>query len=571
LATASSILNPGYVLGGFRVDQLIGVGGTAIVYRAEQISLGRPVALKVLSDQLTADDVFRERFRREGKHLAAFEHPNIVPVHDCGEQDGLLYIAMRLVEGTNLAELIIRRELNAENTIDILGPIANALDAAHADGLVHRDVKPQNILITERGHPYLADFGVAKGSNTHGLTATGGFVGSVNYASPEQIAGSTLTPASDIYALTAVLYHCLTGKVPYLRETDPAIMHAHLHDPPPTLPGRSEDTGALRAAIARGMAKEPDARYMHARDLLRVTKRAVSHMSPTRRRAAPAFPIDEAESPATIDAGARSAAPTAADRRRTTLPSSTPPAVTPSRRWPLTVAVASALVAIATVGSATLLRGGSQTVAAHREPLDLTAGLAPAVHPRLSLAQRRSHSMHSLSQGEARLATGDSQAAASLSKLSPDSLSRRRSIATLIASLRQESGAMHTLADASEHSDRSTYARSLARIPAVQTSLLGALQSTKTLGFSTPALRALSTHALALPAPLRHTTHHAARSTPATTVSRAAPATSSAAPVSPTAPPPTYAPPTPPVSHTTPSHSESSHQYGPTVVSPPAE
>src|SRR6185312_6453669 len=156
--------------------------------------------------RLTSDLVFRERFRREGTHAAALEHPNIIPVYDSGEQDGQLYLAMRLVEGTNLAELIQTRGLTADQTIEVLRPIASALDTAHAAGLVHRDVKPQNVLITSHGHPYLADFGVAKGSNTYGLTATGGFIGSVNYASPEQIKGFTLTDASDVYALTAVLF-----------------------------------------------------------------------------------------------------------------------------------------------------------------------------------------------------------------------------------------------------------------------------------------------------------------------------------------------------------------------------
>ena len=220
----------------------------AIVYRAEQVSLGRLVALKVLSHKLTRDEIFRERFRREGTHAASLEHPNIVPVYDSGEQDGLLYIAMRLVEGTNLAELIQARGLAAEQTIEILRPIASALDTAHAAGLIHRDVKPQNVLITSLGHPYLADFGVAKGSNTYSLTDTGGFVGSINFASPEQITGVTLTPASDIYALAAVLYQCLTGHAPYPRETDAGVMHAHLHEPPPTLQGPLTGTVALTAS-----------------------------------------------------------------------------------------------------------------------------------------------------------------------------------------------------------------------------------------------------------------------------------------------------------------------------------
>jgi serine/threonine protein kinase len=290
MATTSSILRAGDVVGGFRVDDVIGYGGMAIVYRAEQVSLGRPVALKVLSGRLTSDALFRERFRREGKHAAALEHPNIVPVYDSGEYEGLLYLAMRLVEGTNLAELVETRGLTVDQTIELLSPIAGALDTAHAAGLIHRDVKPQNILITPQWHPYLADFGVAKGSNTYGLTVTGGFVGSVNYASPEQIKGLTLTPASDVYALTAVLYHCLTGVVPYPRETDAGIMHAHLNEPPPTLATTGTADTDFHTVLARGMAKDPGSRYGHAGDLLTAAALSASRLPAKVRQAVPAFP-----------------------------------------------------------------------------------------------------------------------------------------------------------------------------------------------------------------------------------------------------------------------------------------
>ncbi len=305
----STLLRPGDVVGGFRIDDVIGIGGMAIVYRAEQVSLGRPVALKVLSSRLTHDTVFRERFRREGTHAAALEHPNIVPVYDSGEQDGHLYLAMRLVEGTNLAELIQTRGLTADQTIQILRPIASALDTAHAAGLIHRDVKPQNILITNQNHPYLADFGVAKGSNTYGLTATGGFVGSVNYASPEQIKGLTLTPASDVYALTAVLYHCLTGQVPYERETDAGVMHAHLHEPPPSLAKLDGANSDFHTVLARGMAKDSGARYGHAGDLLTAAGLSVSRLPTARRKHVPAFPNGapgSSDSPGSSDVSASS-------------------------------------------------------------------------------------------------------------------------------------------------------------------------------------------------------------------------------------------------------------------------
>jgi serine/threonine protein kinase len=368
LATAT-LLRAGDVIGGFLIEDVIGIGGMAIVYRAEQVSLGRPVALKVLSNKLTRDEVFRERFRREGTHAAALEHPNIVPVYDSGEQEGLLYLAMRLVEGTNLAELIQTRGLTADQTIEILRPIASALDTAHAAGLIHRDVKPQNILITAQNHPYLADFGVAKGSNTDGLTATGGFVGSVNYASPEQIKGLTLTPASDVYALTAVLYQCLTGHVPYPRETDAGIMHAHLTEPPPTLPPLTGADSDFHTVFARGMAKDPGARYGHAGDMVNAAGLSVSRMPSKSRKAVPAFPVEVAGDSVSVDTpsadlgsddGAVTPAAvssfTVADQRRPTAPEPEEQTERPTRRWPLMAGFAGLVVVVT---AAVLVLSGS--------------------------------------------------------------------------------------------------------------------------------------------------------------------------------------------------------------------
>jgi hypothetical protein len=280
------------MLGGYRVDDIIGIGGMAIVYRAEQLSLGRAVALKVLAPQLSHDEAFRERFRREGKHVAALDHPHVLTVHDSGEIDGRLFLAMRLVDGETLAERMQRTGLSADETLTILTPIADALDAAHGVGLVHRDVKPQNILIAASGHPYLADFGVAKGGTaTLGLTGTGGFVGSVNYASPEQIRGLTASPAGDVYALAAVVYECLTGQVPFPRDTDAGVMHAHLNEPPPKLAIDAPDADQVDAVIARGMAKDPAARHASAGDLVRAAAYALAGVSPTGRRTVPTFGV----------------------------------------------------------------------------------------------------------------------------------------------------------------------------------------------------------------------------------------------------------------------------------------
>jgi len=281
------------VLGGYRIEDLIGMGGMAIVYRAEQLSLGRKVALKFLAPKLSLDEAFRERFRREGKHVAALDHPNVVTIYDSGEADGRLYLAMRLVEGTTLADDMHSAPLSAERTLRLLGPIADALDTAHALGLVHRDVKPQNILLSRSDHPYLADFGVAKAiaGVTTGLTATGGFIGSIHYASPEQILGQTPTAASDVYALTAVLYQCLAGQVPYPLDTDVAVIHAHVVQPPPRVSVLAPDAAALDVVIARGMAKDPMQRYAGAGDLITDAARALSEVTKQRRHSIRAFGV----------------------------------------------------------------------------------------------------------------------------------------------------------------------------------------------------------------------------------------------------------------------------------------
>ncbi len=291
------MLGRGDVLGGYRIDDVLGMGGMAIVYRAEQVSLGRQVALKVLSPELGRDEAFRERFRREGKHAAALHHPNVVTIFDSGEADGRLFIAMLLVDGRTLAERMSSGSLSAVEAVTVLGPVAQALDAAHAIGLIHRDVKPQNILLRRDGHPFVADFGVATTSvRSAGLTATGGFVGSVNYAAPEQIRGESITASVDIYAFTAVLYQCLTGQVPFRRDTDASVMFAHLNDPPPSLPVGTPYADSLNSILARGMAKRPQERPRLASDVIDPAERMVGDMTEADSRAAPAFTLANAAS-----------------------------------------------------------------------------------------------------------------------------------------------------------------------------------------------------------------------------------------------------------------------------------
>jgi Protein kinase domain len=263
------MLAAGTTIAGYRIEGRIGAGGMGVVYEATQLSLGRTVALKVIAPHLSADAGFAERFRHEAMVQAGLEHPNVVPVHETGEAEEGLYLAMKLVRGPSLRQLILDGELSASRALRILAQAAAALDASHDAGLIHRDVKPQNILVDERDHAYLADFGLIKAVGGGGPTRTGQYLGTLDYVSPEQIRGEPLTPASDIYALAAVLYECLTGEVPFWRDTEAAMLYAHLSDPPPRLmERRAELPPALDAVIARGLAKQPSERYASASQLV---------------------------------------------------------------------------------------------------------------------------------------------------------------------------------------------------------------------------------------------------------------------------------------------------------------
>jgi Protein kinase domain len=272
---------PGSKIAGYRIESLIGRGGMAVVYRAEDLRLGRKVALKLLSPQLADSEEFRQRFIRESRLAAALDHPNIIPIYEAGESDGQLFIAMRYVVGSDLKARLAEQggRLPVGLTLRLFGQIADALDAAHRAGLVHRDVKPGNILITtrewrehaQRDHVYLTDFGLTKRTSelSGALTGTGQFLGTVDYVSPEQIQGKPVGPGTDIYALGCVLYECLTGQLPFRRDEDAARLWAHLvESPPPVTAIRPELPAAVNAVVARAMAKEPADRYVSADGLL---------------------------------------------------------------------------------------------------------------------------------------------------------------------------------------------------------------------------------------------------------------------------------------------------------------
>ena len=263
------ILQPGTLLGGYRIDEVIGHGGMGVVYEATQLSLKRTIAVKLLASHLSEDPRFRERFRREGELQARLDHPHIVTVHEAGESEHGLFLAMRLVRGPRLKDLILARELNAERTVRILAPIADALDAAHEEGLIHRDVKPQNILVAARDHAFLADFGLTKLPGEKSLTDTGQFMGTLDYVAPEQIVGEPPTARTDVYAFAAVLCECLTGTVPYPRENEAAVLYAHLSDQPPRLSEREPRLPAdVDEVVTRGLAKEAGDRYATAGELM---------------------------------------------------------------------------------------------------------------------------------------------------------------------------------------------------------------------------------------------------------------------------------------------------------------
>jgi serine/threonine protein kinase len=270
------VLAQGSSFGGYRIEGVIGRGGMGVVYEATQLSLARRVALKVLTGDLAEDPDFRERFRREAFVQAGMDHPNIVPVYEAGDVEGQLFMAMRFVRGVDLKTLTARGDVDPLRALRILGQVADALDAAHEADLVHRDIKPHNILVGARDRAYLADFGLTNAQGLTRLTKTGQFVGTVDYIAPEQIRGDPATATSDIYALTAVLFECLTGSVPFPTDSEVASLYAHLGQPPPSASARRPGlSAALDPVIARGLAKDPAERFPTAMALIQAAGEAL--------------------------------------------------------------------------------------------------------------------------------------------------------------------------------------------------------------------------------------------------------------------------------------------------------
>jgi predicted ATPase len=305
----------GSEVAGYRIDGLLGRGGMGMVYVAEHLLLGRKAALKTLLVELASDSDFKTRFIRESQMVAAIDHPNIIPIYDAGEIEGTAYIAMRFVPGRDLDVMIKQqKQLSAHETLSILDQAGAALDAAHVRGLVHRDIKPANILIEETtDRIYLTDFGIAKEAGASGgLTQPGFFLGTVDYAAPEQIEGQEIGPPADLYAFGCVLFECLSGRKPFVGPTDIAVVKAHVLDPPPSLTELRPDLPPeIDEVIRRALAKMEADRYGSCRELIEAAQMALGASGGAAAAAAQAPPAAAAAPAATPNFDGVAAAPLA--------------------------------------------------------------------------------------------------------------------------------------------------------------------------------------------------------------------------------------------------------------------
>ena len=327
-------LQPGTLFAGHRIEALVGRGGMGVVYRAMQVTLERTVALKVIAPDLLQDERARRRFLQECRLAASIDHPHVIPIYDAGEEDGVPYLAMRYVSGDD-GRTLVRREgpLPSARAAAIVSQVAGALDAAHAAGLVHRDVKPANVLLAGDDHAYLADFGLTRRVHSMaGGTQRDSWVGTLDYVAPEQIRGGNVDARADVYALGGVLFFLLTADVPFPREDDEAKLWAHLTEPPPAASSRTPGVAAeFDHAIRRALAKAPHDRYPSAGDLGRAAEAAAAGV-----------PVAEPERSVARGAAATAEMPTATLSR-------------PSRRRPRRGALALAGAAVAAVAAAGVL------------------------------------------------------------------------------------------------------------------------------------------------------------------------------------------------------------------------
>jgi predicted Ser/Thr protein kinase len=297
----------GSTFGRYVIEARIGRGGMGVVYRATEPGLDRQVAIKVITPEFADDPKFRKRFERESRLAAAIEHPHAVPIYEAGEQDGALFLAMRFIDGTDLRTLMrVDGPLDQERAAGIVDQVAGALDEAHARGLVHRDVKPGNILIGTQGgreHAYLTDFGLTKqAEGASALTKTGAWVGTIDYVAPEQIEGRRLDARADVYSLGCVLHETVTGRVPFEKDSDMAKMFAHVNEAP-TRPSLfvPELAPELDEVVERALAKDPDDRYQSAGDLGRAAVAAAQG----KRLTSPDRTVAAGQAAPTVEAGGK--------------------------------------------------------------------------------------------------------------------------------------------------------------------------------------------------------------------------------------------------------------------------
>ena len=318
-------LAPGRELAGCRVEGVAGRGGMGVVYRGTDLRLDRPVAIKLIAPDRASDQAFRERFEREARQTAAIDHPNVIPVYAAGEEDGHLYLVMRYVGDTDLRRLLRdEQHLPATRAAAVIAQVASALDAAHAAGLVHRDVKPANVLLTADDHVYLSDFGITRSIDAETqVTDSGEWVGTVDFMAPEHLSGKPVDARSDVYALGCVLFMALTGAPPFRRETVAQTITAHLHQPPPRASTTAGVPVAFDGVLARALAKRPQDRYPSAGDLGRAALAAArgqvpaSHEHSVARGEAAPDPHTAAARARLIDPGDASTSVLAGERDQT--------------------------------------------------------------------------------------------------------------------------------------------------------------------------------------------------------------------------------------------------------------
>jgi predicted Ser/Thr protein kinase len=360
----------GTPFGRYRLLELLGRGGMGEVWRAFDTATDRVVAVKLLPAQLAADEVFQQRFRREAQVAAGLNEPHVVPIHDFGEIDGRLYVDMRLIDGSDLNTVLEGGPVEPARAVRIVEQIASALDAAHRTGLVHRDVKPSNILVTDDDFAYLIDFGIARAAGQTGLTHTGAVVGTWWYMAPERLTGGSADGRSDVYALACVLYECLTGQSPYPGDSLEEQVTGHLTvDPPKPHAVNPAVSAAFDEVIAHGMAKDPEQRYQTARELAGAAAEALS-------RPLIGAPPPAATTLVTPLPPAAATSPTSPHEPAAGVPLSRPLSH-PSRRWKLIVLACG--VSAAAVGLGIWGLGGDKSVPpAPHPPGSASGGLTPA-------------------------------------------------------------------------------------------------------------------------------------------------------------------------------------------------